>query len=792
MRIAIVTTQCPFVTGGAELHAEQLKLALRRAGHEAEMVSIPYKWYPPESILDHMLAARNFDISEYNGVKIDLAICLKFPAYLMQHPNKVYWILHQERAAYDLWDSGLSDFFHSDNGQMVRAAVRQADDEELSKATRIFANSKNVAKRLLHYNGIEAEALYHPPPLAERLHGGAFGSYFYYPSRITQLKRQEFVLRSLAQTKTNAKVIFSGAFDSADYEEKLKRLTHDLGLDDRVEWRGFVSDDDMIELYSGARGVLYTPIDEDLGYVALEAMAAGKPLITLGDAGEPANLVRHECEGLVCGPETDAYASLLDRAMGYVETLRTLGEAARGRYESLDISWEKAVAKLIAPMTKKTALHQPKVMSIKASSFHEPKNLAVPNAAKKTHLRLSSAAQGICIDASLEDLFKRYDFGASLDHARSYLKTHWRRYQKTLEILREIHPKPRRILDLGISPPFIFTALLKEIFPDAEFFGVQERPAGYAWVEKVISRNKMLPDIAVSLAGLNIETSPLPFEDQSFDLVLGMEILEHFAIDPSFVFREVARVMRPRGSFLITSPNLVSWGAIHRALRGDAPYSFGVFVPWNGVYGRHNREYVPREVEELGLYAGFDTNLLETADVYDQEEVPQELSAELGQQFSTELRGQNIFYLGCKQVVSKAVSFPKSLYVSDPALFEGHLEITRGANDVDLHIAVTNKSPLRWKARGDNCVQLCVDRIDQSGFVVKNYDVFSLPHDLDPQEKAEIIFSVNRGAGTASAWFEIGLYLQGVGAFKEAGRTNTVSVFAEKISIEADGGLKCA
>ena len=199
MRIAILTTQCPFVIGGAELHAASLVRALREAGHEAEIVSMPFKWYPSATILDHMLAARSMDVSEFNGVKIDLAICLKFPAYLMRHPNKTFWILHQHRQAYDMWDSGHTDLLNDADGQLVREAIREADNIELGGAARIFANSANVAKRLRLYNNIIAEPLYHPPPLAGRLYTGEYGSYFYYPSRISPSKRQEFVLRSLAR-----------------------------------------------------------------------------------------------------------------------------------------------------------------------------------------------------------------------------------------------------------------------------------------------------------------------------------------------------------------------------------------------------------------------------------------------------------------------------------------------------------------------------------------------------------------------------------------------------------------
>jgi hypothetical protein len=104
MRILITTTQVPFIRGGAEVHAEGLRDALRRFGHEAEILAIPFKWYPPEKILDHMLACQLLDVTEVAGTPVDRVIGLKFPAYLIPHPNKVLWILHQHRTAYELWD----------------------------------------------------------------------------------------------------------------------------------------------------------------------------------------------------------------------------------------------------------------------------------------------------------------------------------------------------------------------------------------------------------------------------------------------------------------------------------------------------------------------------------------------------------------------------------------------------------------------------------------------------------------------------------------------------------------
>src|SRR5712691_13055225 len=134
MRILIATVQVPFIRGGAEVHGEGLRDALRAAGHEAEIIAVPFKWYPPERILDHMLACRLLDVTEVMGTPVDLLIGLRFPAYLMPHPNKVLWILHQFRTAYELWDHQLGDLVSTPVGAQVRDAIRAADREQIPEA----------------------------------------------------------------------------------------------------------------------------------------------------------------------------------------------------------------------------------------------------------------------------------------------------------------------------------------------------------------------------------------------------------------------------------------------------------------------------------------------------------------------------------------------------------------------------------------------------------------------------------------------------------------------------------
>jgi glycosyltransferase involved in cell wall biosynthesis len=348
LRILIATVRVPFVNGGAEIHAAGLCRALREAGHQAETIAIPFKWYPPERILDQMLACRLLDLSETLGVAVDRLIGLKFPAYLIPHPRKVIWLLHQHRQAYDLWQHPLSDLHPYPNGDDVRAAIHRADRELIPQALRVFANSRNVAGRLQTFCGVQAVPLYHPPQDAARFYARPAEDFLYFPSRINPSKRQDIVLEGLLQTRSQVKVYFSGPADEPAFERKCVALAQKKGCADRVQWLGPVSEEKKRDLYARSLGVLFPPVDEDYGYITLEAMLAHKPVITCTDSGGPLEFVVNRETGLVCEPAPQALAAAMDELWEDRELARRWGEAGRARYSDLRIDWATVLEKLLA------------------------------------------------------------------------------------------------------------------------------------------------------------------------------------------------------------------------------------------------------------------------------------------------------------------------------------------------------------------------------------------------------------------------------------------------------------
>lgn len=348
MRILITTTHVPFIRGGAEVLADTLLAALREHGHQAEIVALPFKWYPASSLLDQMLAARLFDITESSGVTVDRVVALKFPAYLVPHPNKVAWLLHQHRTAYELWGTRFSELERDPHGAEVRDAIHQADALAFSEMRATYTISDTVAQRLQRYNQIDSEVLYPPPEDADKFYTEAAEDYLFYPSRVESIKRQELVVEALALCKQPVRVVFCGVSSVAAYGEGLAARGQQLGLCDRVQWLGRVSAADKLRWYARALGVVFTPVQEDLGYITMEAMLAAKPVITLTDAGGPLEFVQDQQTGLVVEPTAQALADAMDELWSQRARAKAWGQAGREAYLQRQISWARVVDALTA------------------------------------------------------------------------------------------------------------------------------------------------------------------------------------------------------------------------------------------------------------------------------------------------------------------------------------------------------------------------------------------------------------------------------------------------------------
>jgi glycosyltransferase involved in cell wall biosynthesis len=348
VRIAVLHPQTPFVSGGGEIHTESLARALREAGHDVEIVMIAGKWYPATELAHQMAVWRSFDSSESNGLKIDAVVALKFPAYLAPHERKIVWLIHQHRAAYELYDHPrYGDLKLQEEGSAVRELIWQSDRVALGEAKRIFTNSKNVKERLWNSLRISSEVLYHRSPATEALLAappGDYGEYVLYPSRLEVLKRQSLVIDAMAHVGSDVRLVLVGRGpDERQLRDRIRRL----GVDEKVRIEVAVSDERLRQLYLAARGVYFGPYDEDYGYVTLEGMAAERPVVTLTDAGGPLEFVTDGLTGLVADPEPKAIAEAFDRLFLDPSAGREMGRAGKALIQEVVPTWPEVVARLL-------------------------------------------------------------------------------------------------------------------------------------------------------------------------------------------------------------------------------------------------------------------------------------------------------------------------------------------------------------------------------------------------------------------------------------------------------------
>ena len=341
-RVLVLAVQSPFSEGGAERHVRRLTDELRARGVEADLVTMPLIERQRFDLVRSALAWRGLDLTEVAGRPVDAVIATRFPSYAARHDNKVVWLIHQYRQAYDQFGTAYSDFTSSREDRRAREAITEIDRVGLTEARRVFANSKNVAARLRQFNGIQSEPLYHPPPLVGRYRSGPPGDYALTVGRLDAWKRADLPIAALAHAP-RARLVVVGM---GPEEDRLRRLAGELSVAERVRFVPRVDEDGLLDFYAGARLVVVAPAGEDLGYVPLEACLSGKAVLTTDDAGGPLEFVRHGETGFVVPASAEALGAALRLAWEKPEALAALGE--KGRRSLSEITWDRTVASLLS------------------------------------------------------------------------------------------------------------------------------------------------------------------------------------------------------------------------------------------------------------------------------------------------------------------------------------------------------------------------------------------------------------------------------------------------------------
>jgi glycosyltransferase involved in cell wall biosynthesis len=329
--------------GGHMVIARELVRALQEAGHHAAIVVTPQNAFGHQA--SAYLATWLTDVRSSEGHPIDQVISLRYPSYAVRHPRHVCWLNHTMREYYDLWERFSAPLApHSRLKERVRrGAIHAADRYLLTRnVTRLFVQSDTIRRRFAAWPSLHADVLYPPAPQRPYRCDG-YDDEFLFVSRLTPLKRPDLVIRALASPEgAGLRCAIAGDGESAP---ALRALAHELGVADRVAFPGRLDEAQLLERLARCRAVVFPPLQEDYGFVTVEAFASAKAVITCHDSGGPAELVEDGVSGLVCAPEPAALAAAMRRLSSDAALAQRLGTAAHVRGSSL--RWPATIDRLL-------------------------------------------------------------------------------------------------------------------------------------------------------------------------------------------------------------------------------------------------------------------------------------------------------------------------------------------------------------------------------------------------------------------------------------------------------------
>jgi glycosyltransferase involved in cell wall biosynthesis len=389
MQIVIVAPcPVPLLIGGAErLWRGLLDHVNRDTPHVADLIKLPGAERDFVEVVDSYRRFSELDLRAY-----DVVISGKYPGWMTRHPNQVCYMLHPLRGLYDTYPRHLPAQSTSRHAE-VRALLRLIRGEDRSRDAlaecfkridrltgarrprrlrlpvphdtfafpgplireivhfcdevaffpgaiqRFCAISGEVARRPGYFPGYARVTPVHPPSNLTGFHPPRDDGYFFTVSRLDGPKRIELLIEATKLAGDDVQLLIAGT------GPERARLEDMVGSDSRIRFLGFVNDEVLLARYAGARAVLFVPLREDFGLVAVEAMSAGKAVITTTDSGGTSDLVSDGITGLITAPAPDAIAEAMLRLHRDPELARSMG--ARGRERAAEVSWERVSSALL-------------------------------------------------------------------------------------------------------------------------------------------------------------------------------------------------------------------------------------------------------------------------------------------------------------------------------------------------------------------------------------------------------------------------------------------------------------
>jgi glycosyltransferase involved in cell wall biosynthesis len=246
-RVLVVTSAVPLVSGGHRVIADELARAFVRRGHLAEVVRTPQNRFGRQ--FTAYLANWTTDVGMTgDGHPVDQVVTLRYPSYAVRHHRHVCWLDHRMREYYDLWPALQAARSGRDRlKESIRRFLIHRTDRYLltRRVTKLYAQSRTIAAGRQRFGGIPSEVLYPPPPERPYRTEG-YEPFVFAVSRLHSTKRLDLLVRAMAALESNElRAVIAG---TGEEEDTLKRLAGELGVADRIDFVGRITDAELLDL----------------------------------------------------------------------------------------------------------------------------------------------------------------------------------------------------------------------------------------------------------------------------------------------------------------------------------------------------------------------------------------------------------------------------------------------------------------------------------------------------------------------------------------------------------------
>lgn len=409
MKIAIVApSPVPFTIGGAEkLWWGMQNYINNNTNHHCELIKISVKENTFWDLIDSYYNFYNLDVSHF-----DLIISTKYPAWMVRHKNHIVYLQHHLRGLFDTYHfcgepvevpdplkSGLiktildiiseekptqdstkkmfdylfelkseqknydKDLFKFP-GPFIREIIHFFDKHALSKENiqRYYCISENVKQRKEYFPPDASVSPVYHPPLRDNYRCKKY-KYLLTVSRLDSPKRIDVLINAMRYITSDIEFIIAG---TGPEEKYLKTLAvHDK----RIKFLGYVTEDNLIDLYSDALVVLYIPYDEDYGLITIEAMMSKKPIITTVDSGGSLEFIQNKSTGFVVNPDAQDVAEKINYFINNPAEAKRMGCLAYSK--TTHITWDNVLNNLL--QTQKRGNQRKKILVLSTYSCYPPR-----------------------------------------------------------------------------------------------------------------------------------------------------------------------------------------------------------------------------------------------------------------------------------------------------------------------------------------------------------------------------------------------------------------------------------